>query len=66
MLIARDANTGLDLRQKKAMRNLEQLQLLNWTYIKPFCNDFLSLTSVSTNYYNLELEKDYLTNCQEI
>lgn len=36
LLIVRDANTGLDLRQKEAMRNMKQLQLLNWNYVKPF------------------------------
>lgn len=55
ILIVRDANTGLDLRQKEVMLDLEQLQLHNWKYIKLFYNDFFALTTVSGNYYNPSL-----------
>lgn len=37
------------------MRDLKQLQITNWKYIKYFCNDFFALTAVSGNYYNPEL-----------
>lgn len=55
ILTARDTNTCLDIRQREAMRDLEQLQLFDWSYIKQFCNDFFSLTVVSGNYYNPDL-----------
>lgn len=63
ILAIKNAYTELDLRQKKVMKNLEQLQLLNWNWINPFVMTSLSLTIVSRNYYN---PKDYLVNYKEI
>lgn len=61
ILTARDANTRLDLRQKEAMRYLEQLQINNWKYIKPFCNGFIMLTAISGNYYNPDLGEKHFS-----
>ncbi|PON45173.1 hypothetical protein PanWU01x14_261180 [Parasponia andersonii] len=37
------------------MRDLEQIQIFNWKYLKHFCNDILAMTAISGNYCNPDM-----------
>ena len=53
-----DPNSGHMETQKKAMRDLEQLSLKNWTsglYVKKFVNHYVYLTTIAGNTFNKEI-----------
>lgn len=55
ILTGRDVNTGITIRQQEAMRDLEQIQLLDWRYIIKFLKEYLHYATISGNYYNIEV-----------
>lgn len=61
LLASKDPNIGSQQLQEDALRKLEQLQLKDWKYIKPFLQDFFYLTTVSGNTFNREISEKIFT-----
>ena len=55
IITGREVNTGVTIRQQEAMRDLEQIQLLDWKYIIKFLKEFLHYATISGNYYSAEI-----------
>lgn len=47
LLTGEDANNGLAVLQQKALINLEQLSINNWSRIKEFLNDYFYYRTIS-------------------
>lgn len=46
-------------RRQRALRELEQLTISQWKYIKPFCQEYFRLSAISGNCFNEEILAKY-------
>lgn len=61
LVLGTQPNTGYDKQQAEAIKKLEQLQIRDWKYIKPFLQDFMYYSSVARYYYDKSIgEKLFL------
>ena len=59
LLLGTQPNTGVETHQQDAIRKLEQIQIKNWIFIKPFLQNFMYYSTIAGCFYDQTIGENF-------